>query len=108
MAEHHDHQDQHPDLPSGCLDAADCSEVLAEIYTYLDGELTDEGRTRIASHLGGCNPCLEIFDFEAELRVVVANRCHDEVPPGLRMRVEQALLRLTVEEPPADQAEPAP
>jgi mycothiol system anti-sigma-R factor len=102
MAEHDEHEHQHLDL------SPDCSAVLAEIYTYLDGELTDEGRTRIASHLGDCNPCLEIFDFEAELRIVVAHRCHDEVPTQLRVRVEQALLRVTVEEGAADQAEPPP
>ena len=62
----------------------DCEEALAELYTYLDGELTDEKRQLIAAHLDGCNPCLEAFDFEAELRHGHPTAADDEVPESLR------------------------
>ena len=71
-----------------------CEEVLAELYSYLDGELTDDKRTRIGAHLDGCSPCLEAFDFEAELRVVIKQRCRDEVPDALRKRVAESLSKL--------------
>ena len=69
----------------------DCDDALAELYLYLDGELDDGTRVRIKAHLRQCSPCLEAFDFEAELRRIVADRCRDRVPEELRARV-QALL----------------
>jgi mycothiol system anti-sigma-R factor len=77
--------------PSPEGDEADCSEALHELYTFLDGELTVERRTHISRHLDDCGGCLEAFDFEAELRIVVSQKCRDEVPESLRRRVAQAL-----------------
>jgi mycothiol system anti-sigma-R factor len=70
---------------------ADCDEVLREIYTFLDGELTPEGRHAIEGHLNGCTDCLEVYDFEVELRMLVARKCSERVPERLRMRIQQAL-----------------
>ena len=64
-----------------------CEEALHELYHFLDGELTDERRTLITSHLDGCTTCLGAFDFETELRHVVAERCRDSVPLELRLRI---------------------
>lgn len=64
-----------------------CGEALRELYTYLDGELTTDRRAHIESHLNGCNPCLEAYDFQAELRMVIAQRCRDEVPPALLEKI---------------------
>ena len=80
---------EHTADPSG--DAGDCSEALHELYTFLDGELTVERRTHISHHLDDCHGCLEAFDFEAELRIVVSQKCRDEVPETLRRRVAEAL-----------------
>jgi mycothiol system anti-sigma-R factor len=70
----------------------DCNETLHRLYTYLDGELTEERREEIKKHLDDCPPCFEAFDFEAELRSVIAQRCKDHVPESLRKRVEDALM----------------
>ena len=64
-----------------------CNDALRELYEFLDGELTDERKALIKDHLAGCNPCLEAFDFEAELKIVVARCCRDQVPDGLRQRI---------------------
>lgn len=72
-------------------DRAECEEALRELYVFLDGELTEERRSLIARHLDDCNPCLEVFDFEAELRLVIQQKCREQVPPELRMRIEQVL-----------------
>jgi mycothiol system anti-sigma-R factor len=86
----HDHD--HPEAPSNC------EEALAEVFTYLDGELTDAKREGIASHLEGCNPCYEVFDFEAELRVVISTKAHsDEVPESLRVRISEKLSHMRIE-----------
>jgi mycothiol system anti-sigma-R factor len=70
----------------------DCNETIERLYHYLDGELTDERRVEIRLHLDDCAPCLDAFDFEAELRVVIASRCKDHVPEALRQRVHEALV----------------
>jgi len=73
----------------------DCGEALRQLYVFLDGELTPDLRTVIRTHLDRCACCLEAFDFEAELRVVVSTCCRgDEVPEQLRVRVVQALRAL--------------
>jgi mycothiol system anti-sigma-R factor len=74
-----------------CNARSDCQDSLHELYTFLDGELTDDKRFTIHSHLEDCSPCLEAFDFEAELRTVIARRCHDEVPESLRRRIADSL-----------------
>ncbi|NLA36279.1 MAG: mycothiol system anti-sigma-R factor [Actinobacteria bacterium] len=68
-----------------------CSGVLNDLYTFLDGELTDESRAHVEAHLRECSPCLEAFDFEAEIRKVIANRCHDQCPDELRNKILAAI-----------------
>jgi mycothiol system anti-sigma-R factor len=70
----------------------ECQEALDTLYHFLDGELTEDRRAAIQAHLNRCSPCLEAFDFEAELKIVVATRCRDQVPDQLRSRVAQALV----------------
>lgn len=69
----------------------DCNDSLEQLYTFLDGELTEHKRAAIHHHLEECSPCLERFDFEAELKIVIARRCHDEVPESLRRKVARSL-----------------
>lgn len=71
----------------------DCNETLKELYGFLDGQLSDEDREHIRQHLDDCSPCLEAFDFEAELRLVVRSRCVEQVPESLRARIARALER---------------
>ena len=75
----------------GSEEPADCEETIERLYHYLDGELTDERRSVIKQHLDECSPCLGAYDFEAELRRVIAQRCRDHVPESLRARVRAAL-----------------
>lgn len=70
---------------------SDCNETLQELYEYLDGHLDEDLRHQIKSHLDDCSPCLEAYDFEAELRQVVRNRCVDQVPQSLRDRIARAI-----------------
>lgn len=72
-------------------DKGDCIEAVHLLYHYLDGELTTERRVLIRQHLDDCPPCGQAFDFEAELRVVISQKCREEVPPELVARVRKAL-----------------
>ncbi len=68
-----------------------CKDALETLYYFLDGELTAARRAVIQHHLDQCAPCLHAFDFEAELRSVVARSCREEVPDALRKRVADVI-----------------
>lgn len=68
---------------------ADCNETLRELYTFLDGELADGARHEVVVHLETCPDCLQAFDFHAELKMTIRQKCQsDEMPPGLLARIE--------------------
>jgi anti-sigma factor (TIGR02949 family) len=69
----------------------DCIEALHELYHFLDGELTDDKRHHIRRHLEGCPPCFEAFDFEAEIKAYIADKCRERVPENLRVRIAEAI-----------------
>lgn len=71
----------------------DCSSALAELYQFLDMELTAENKSAIAAHLDACGPCVEVFDFHVELKALVARCCTTEVPSELRARILAELDR---------------
>ncbi len=72
----------------------ECAEAVEVLYHYLDGELTMERRVMIQRHLDDCPPCLDAFDFEAELRMTIAHKCRERVPDELRQRVARAIRDL--------------
>jgi mycothiol system anti-sigma-R factor len=69
----------------------ECGDALHELYTFLDGALTPERRDTIRGHLDDCTPCLEHYDFEAELRIVISTKCRDEVPQALKDKILRQL-----------------
>jgi mycothiol system anti-sigma-R factor len=75
----------------------DCDDALLRVYEYLDGELTVWRRRAITRHLDECPPCANGFVFEVELRRIVVSKCREEVPPGLRLRIAEALGIVTNE-----------
>ena len=77
--------------PPWVATAVSCDDAVRQLYTFLDGELTEERRAAIAAHLDGCAPCIGAARFEAELRSVIADRCHEHVPDSLRDRVAASL-----------------
>jgi mycothiol system anti-sigma-R factor len=68
-----------------------CQDALHTLYDYLDGELTEERRIVIQRHLTECEPCLHAFDFEAELKIVIARSCRDQVPEHLKSKIAKAI-----------------
>lgn len=69
---------------------ADCNETLRELEAYLDGELHPHAQHAVQAHLDGCLDCLQAFDFHAELRMVITEKCRtDELPPGLLDRIRR-------------------
>lgn len=69
----------------------ECQETIARLYTFLDGELTPDRKTKIRQHLDECSPCLEAFEFESELRSMIASKSRDRCPDALRAKVAAIL-----------------
>ncbi|MHB8189602.1 MAG: zf-HC2 domain-containing protein [Ferrimicrobium sp.] len=69
----------------------DCRRIIAKLYEFLDSELTDDKRTTVREHLDHCGPCLEAFEFEAELRAVIVSRARDPIPPHLLIRLAKLI-----------------
>jgi mycothiol system anti-sigma-R factor len=77
---------------------ADCGEVLAEVFLYLDGEMTGPRHDLIRHHLDDCSPCLRKYGIEREVRALVARKCGGDVAPEqLRTRVLGKLREVVIE-----------
>jgi len=85
----------------------DCDKTYVRMYRYLDGEITVWRRWRITRHLVKCPPCANGYDFEIELREVIATRCRDTVPDDVKRRIAEAIERACNERhaPAGDQAD---
>jgi mycothiol system anti-sigma-R factor len=71
-----------------------CSEVLARVYSYLDGEIDEAASVQIQVHLEDCGPCLREFGLEEVVKRLVHKSCGQEpVPAALRTKV---LTRIAV------------
>ena len=89
LHDHHEHRDASPHR---------CDDAIAQLQSFLDGELDAETVALVEAHLRECSPCLEAYDFEAELRKVIAARLReDDVPGDLRARITGVLERLEAE-----------
>jgi mycothiol system anti-sigma-R factor len=65
-----------------------CTEVLALVYSYLDGEMDDSGFVHIREHLDECGPCLREYGLEELVKRLVHRCCGQEaVPDKLRTKV---------------------
>jgi mycothiol system anti-sigma-R factor len=76
----------------------DCSDVIEQVYLYLDGEIDDEQRTIVRQHLDECAPCLRQFGLENEVKALVARSCGgDTAPDGVKERLMVRLQQVRVE-----------
>ena len=68
---------------------SDCAETLRELDVFLDGEISEQQQQAIRHHLDGCMDCLGAFDFHAELKMVIHDKCNnDEMPADLLGKIE--------------------
>jgi len=69
----------------------DCAVVMAEVWTLLDGECTDDSRDRLQQHLDACPACLRHYGVEERIKAVIATKCGGEKAPAYlveRVRVQ--------------------
>ena len=75
----------------------DCALVIAEVWTLLDGEVTEETRTRLQLHLDRCPACLAHYGLEKQIKDLIATKCRGEKAPAhLVERVRLEISRTTI------------
>jgi anti-sigma factor (TIGR02949 family) len=70
----------------------ECGDAQDQIYQYLDSELDNDTAASIRTHLDGCPPCFDSFDFERRLKTVIRAHLGEEMPDELESKVK-ALIR---------------
>lgn len=84
-----------------------CSEVLARVYSYIDGELDDANCADVRQHLHECGPCLREYGLEEVVKKLVHRHCGSDLVPGdlrsrVLVRIQQVRVELEVTEYTAD------
>jgi anti-sigma factor (TIGR02949 family) len=74
-----------------------CAEVIAEVWTLLDGECTPEAREKLRQHLEACPGCFQHYGLEERIKSLIATKCKGEkAPEGLRERLRMEIRRTTI------------
>jgi mycothiol system anti-sigma-R factor len=68
-----------------------CAEVLQRMFFFIDNELDRADCAEIEQHLHDCGPCLEKYNLERTVKLLVQRSCTEHAPETLRDRV---LLRI--------------
>ncbi|RNM15251.1 mycothiol system anti-sigma-R factor [Nocardioides pocheonensis] len=77
----------------------DCSEVIHQIFVFIDNELDQASCGEIQQHLDECGPCLAKYNLERTVKALVARSCTEHAPDDLRqkvlMRIREVHVTLT-------------
>jgi mycothiol system anti-sigma-R factor len=74
-----------------------CSDVLEEVYQYLDGELDEHAVGRIRQHLEECGPCLAEYKLDIALKALIRRTCGgDCAPVDLRNRIMVQITQVRI------------
>jgi mycothiol system anti-sigma-R factor len=77
----------------------DCSEVLAEVWLFLDNECDEQRRALLAQHLDECSPCLAQYGLDEKLKKLLAAKCGGEhAPATLKARLREKLRSAVLEQ----------
>ena len=75
-----------------------CTEVLAELYSYLDEELDRADYAKVKQHLDECGPCLEEYGLDEVVKRLVHRHCGcDPAPEELRAKVLARIREVRIE-----------
>jgi mycothiol system anti-sigma-R factor len=77
----------------------DCSEVLNEVWLFLDDEC-DQGRKELLrQHLDECGPCLQEYGLDEHLKALLAKKCGGEhASAEFKERLRASIRRTVVEQ----------
>ena len=74
-----------------------CAQVIAEVWTLLDGECTPENREKLRQHLEDCPGCFKHYGLEERIKTLIASKCKGEkAPEGFKERLRLEIRRTTI------------
>jgi mycothiol system anti-sigma-R factor len=76
----------------------DCAEVLAEVWLFLDHECDAERRKLLERHLDECTPCLAEYGLDEKLKRLLATKCSEHAPDGLKSRLRQSIRQIVLDQ----------
>jgi len=82
-----------------------CDHVIAQLWEFIDGEISDERAGLIRAHLDVCAHCFPQYNFQRAFVEFVHVHGQTPIPPPPRPRVFETLLREDAR--PADGEDPA-
>jgi mycothiol system anti-sigma-R factor len=89
-----------PGDPSAGVDPrmkAECAELIAKVWNFIDGECNAEDREKLRKHLDECPPCEQLHGLEERLKMLIATKCRGEkAPETLRERLRIEISRTTI------------
>ncbi|HYJ78615.1 MAG TPA: zf-HC2 domain-containing protein [Longimicrobiaceae bacterium] len=74
-------------------DLLPCDQVIAQLWEYIDGELSHERAALIRAHLDVCGHCFPQHDYQRAFLGFLRVHARSPVPPALRRLVFQGLLQ---------------
>jgi mycothiol system anti-sigma-R factor len=74
----------------------ECSDFLDQIVYFLDNELDEADCADVQHHLDQCAPCLEKYDLQRTVKMLVARSCVESAPDDLRQRVTMSIRQVQV------------
>ena len=78
-------------------DLDDCRNMLAQVYAFHDGELSEPEMDEIVEHLAACEPCLDHYEVEQAIRALIRRGCSCErAPQALRVRIHQSFASIVM------------
>ena len=76
----------------------DCSEVLAEVWLFLDHECDDSRRKLLERHLDECTPCLAEYGLDEKLKKLLATKCTEAAPAEFKDRLRTSIRSIVLEQ----------
>jgi len=74
----------------------ECSDFLDQIVYFLDNELDEADCADVQHHLDQCAPCLEKYDLQRTVKMLVARSCVESAPDELRQRVTMSIREVQI------------
>jgi mycothiol system anti-sigma-R factor len=76
---------------------AECAELVAMVWQFIDGECNPELREKLRKHLDECPPCEHLHGLEERIKALIATKCRgDKAPERLRERLRLEISRTTI------------
>ena len=74
-----------------------CAEVIAEVWSLLDGECTAETQAKLRRHLEACPGCLRYYGIEERIKALINHKGGgDKAPQHLIERLRVQIRHTTI------------